>query len=130
MDDTRKQIIRSLQRRRQSLQMPLQALAKRANLGSATVQRALCGGPNVRLDTLVALVHSLGMRINVNVVEAESRQEVLEEQSKRKAHRLAGMTQASAGLEGQAVSEDVRQDVEADYVHELMAGSKMRLWST
>ena len=128
MDDRTKQIIGSLQQRRQSLGMPLQALAKRANLGSATVQRALGGGPSVRLDTLMAIAGVLEMDILMSPLA--STRKIQEREAQRKAQTLAGVAQANAGLEGQAVSEDVRKDVEAGFVHELMAGSKRRLWAT
>ena len=131
MDDRTKQIIGSLQRRRQSLQMPLQVLAGRANLGSATVQRVLGGGePNVRLDTLEAIAEGLEVKLDIRMSPLASPRQIQEREAQRKAKTLAGMAQANAGLESQAVSEDVRQDVEAGLVHELMAGSKRRLWAT
>ena len=130
MDDTTKQIIGSLQHRRQSLQMPLEVLAQRADLGWATVQRALGGGSNVRLDTLKAIADGLEVKLDIRMSPLASPRQIQEREARRKAKTLAGMAQANAGLEGQAVGEDVLKDVESSLVHELMAGSKKRLWAT
>ena len=125
---TARTLTESLERRRKGLRMPRNVLAKRANLGQATVERALSGRTSVRVDTLMALAHGLGMRIDVGV--CEPRTAMLEEQAKQKARRLAGMTQASAGLEGQAASDEVRKDVEWQLTIDLLAGSQRRLWAT
>ena len=128
MNAVTEQIIGSLQRRRQNLGMPLQVLAKRANLGPATVQRALCAGASVRLDTLLASAR--GLEMTIFTAEDRLDSEILADQAQNKTRQLAGIAQASAGLEGQAVSDEVRKDVERQITINLLAGSKKRLWAT
>ena len=124
-------IINVLQNRRRQLGMPYKALAKRANLGMVTVQRALNGETGVRFDTIAAIAECLGINfeaadtIKVNTIEVNT---ILEQQARQKAKHLVALTQGSAGLEGQGVGIETRHRVEDKIVHELLAGSKKRLW--
>ncbi len=123
--------IKVLQNRRWQLGMPYKVLAKRANLGMVTVQRVLNGDTGVRFNTLAAIAECLGINfeatgtIKVNTTDVNT---ILEQQARKKAKRLVALTQGSAGLEGQGVGTDTLRQVEDKIVHELLAGSKKRLW--
>ena len=126
-------IINLLQNRRRQLGMPYKVLAKRANLGMVTVQRALNGETGVRFDTIAAIAECLGINfeatgtIKVHTTEVNT---LLEQQARQKAKQLVTIAQGSAGLEGQAVDTETLHRVEDNIVHELLAGSKKRLWVT
>ena len=125
MTDTRN-ILNELQNRRRKLGLPYKVLAKRANLGMVTVQRVLNGETGVRLDTLAAIADCLGMNFETNsTLDVNA---MLERQARQKAKRLVAMAQGSAGLEGQGVGTETLHRVEDKIVHELLAGSKTRLW--
>jgi len=51
------------------------------------------------------------------------------EQAVRKAKKLVALVQGTSGLEGQAVGEKDVESMVKQTTHELLAGSKRRLWS-
>jgi hypothetical protein len=55
--------------------------------------------------------------------------EFLERRAREKAEGLVGMVQGSAALEGQGLDEVVRERMIQRTVHELLAGSRRKLWA-
>ena len=53
--------------RRAELEMPYTALARRAGVSLSTVKRAYAG-KGTRLDTLAAIAHALGLRLDATAV--------------------------------------------------------------
>lgn len=126
MIDT-KSILSILQERRRNLGLPYGVLAKQSNLGQATVQRALNGETNARLDTIVSIADSLGLSIKLSSIKNTG--EIRKEQAERKAEQIVAMAQGTAALEAQGVNEDVIQQAKENLTHKLLAGSKSGLWS-
>ena len=126
MVDTAK-IIKELQNRRRQLEIPYKILAERSGIAMVTVQRALSGRAGVRLDTLLAIAENLGLGIDVH--RSRNVNEMREEQARKKARRLVGMAQGTAGLECQGVSSETLKETEDNIVHELLSGSNIRLWN-
>jgi hypothetical protein len=52
-----------------------------------------------------------------------------ERQAEAKAEDIVRMVQGTSALESQAVDADVRRQLVKQTVHELMAGTRRRLWS-
>jgi hypothetical protein len=55
--------------------------------------------------------------------------ELLEREARQKAERLVGMVQGSAALEGQGLDEATRERMIQRTVHELLAGSRRKIWA-
>jgi hypothetical protein len=51
------------------------------------------------------------------------------EQAQRKAKKLVALVQGNSGLEGQAVDQKAVKSMVKQTTHELLAGSKRKLWS-
>jgi excinuclease UvrABC helicase subunit UvrB len=51
------------------------------------------------------------------------------EQAERKAKKLVALVQGTSGLEGQAVDEESVESMVEQTTHELLTGSKRKLWS-
>lgn len=118
--------INVLQERRRKCGIPYKTLAEHAGVGMLTVQRALSGGTGVRFDTIVAIAENLGLSIEIH--PSKNISTMREEQARKKAKRIVAMAQGTAGLECQGVSNEALREAENNIMHELLAGSKARLW--
>jgi transcriptional regulator with XRE-family HTH domain len=122
------ELIRSLSRRREQLGMTHAALSTRSGLSLPTVQRILAGDPpTARLSSVLALAMALEMRLELE--PRSDADEVLDREARKKAERLVGMVQGSAALEGQGLDEAARERMIQRTVHELLAGSRRRIWA-
>jgi transcriptional regulator with XRE-family HTH domain len=121
-------LIRFLERRRRELGMSRHALARRSGVSLPTVQRILAGDrPRVSLASALALARALDVRL---VLDPQSDPlEMREREARQKAERLVGLVQGSAALEGQGLDEKTRKRMIEQTVHELLAGSKRRIWA-
>jgi transcriptional regulator with XRE-family HTH domain len=117
--------LRELNLRRKELGMSFAALAYRSRVPLPTVQRILYGSEK-RPDfhKVSAIARALGITLTMATTPA---QEFRRQQAERKAKQLVGMTQATSGLEAQAVPEIVT-DLTAQTVSDLLAGSRFELW--
>ena len=126
--DRTQDILRKIERRRKSLGMSCQALARRSGLSLRTVQRALSGSPaGVQASSLVAMAHAVGA--DVDMVHERRLLAVQKEQARAKARRLAAWSQGSAALEGQAVPPSAVNDATDRLAIKLLSGPPIRLWS-
>jgi len=118
-----------LDQRRRELGMTVPALAARSGVSESTLKRLLNGGiNNVAFGRAVAVAQALGLEI-----QFEATADVVsfqEQEATLKAERILRMVQGSSGLEAQGVSPGIRKQMFRRTVHELMAGSKRRLWGT
>ena len=73
---------------------------------------------------VAAIAEALGIILSMTTTPA---QEFRRQQAERKAQQLVSMTQATSGLEAQAVPELV-PDLTARTVTELLDGSRFELW--
>jgi transcriptional regulator with XRE-family HTH domain len=106
--------------------MSYAVVAERSGVSLATVHRVLAGH-DASISNLLAIARALGLGLECRA-EADV-ETLLEQQARRKAERLVGMVQGSAALEGQAVDPQTREQMVRQTVHELLAGSKRKLWA-
>ena len=122
------ELVRFLNRRRQQLGVNYHALAERSGVSLPTVRRILVDGQqSASLSTVLALADALGVRLSF---DPETDVDVLlERQARQKAERLVALVQGSSALEGQGLDEDTRERMVRQTIHELLAGSKRKLWA-
>src|SRR5260370_39287117 len=121
-------LLQGLDLRRKKLGMSHAVLAKRAGLSMRTVVRVLSGSdPHAGFANVVAIAEVLGMEVKFK--SKANVEELRERQARQKAQRLVGMVQGTMGLEGQAVDRGALAEMVEQTIHELLAGSKRRLWS-
>jgi len=77
--------------------------------------------------TVAAIAKALGAEIGV--VRKRTVNALRQEQARKKARKLAGVSQASAALEGQGARVDAVKRVEADIMARLLSGPRLRLWT-
>jgi hypothetical protein len=78
-------------------------------------------------ENVAAIAHTLGVSLGATEVDAE---ELCRQQARKKAEQIARLVQGSCALESQAVDgQAYRRLVERSY-HELLAGSRRKLWAT
>ena len=122
-----------LEFRRHRLGMSKRAVAKRARVASATVDRILSGREaSPRIANLAAIAAALGVQVNLGanmtVTELQSAHEFRRAQALKKAARIVGLVQGTMGLESQAVEQNALNDMLEQTVSELLAGPPRRLW--
>jgi transcriptional regulator with XRE-family HTH domain len=124
--------LKQLNDRRKELGMSFAALAQRSGVPVPTVQKILYGQER-RPDfyKVSAIAGALGIILTIaptsTTMTATPAQEFRRQQAERKAQQLVSMTQATSGLEAQAVPEIV-PDLTARTASELLAGSRLELW--
>jgi transcriptional regulator with XRE-family HTH domain len=118
-----------MERRRKMLGISRPCLAQRSSVSLPTVNRILSGGGDrASYRNLRALARALGMDFELR--STASPQEFAERQAQNKAQAIARMVQGTSALEAQAVDTDTYQQIVSQTTHELMAGSRRRLWSS
>ncbi len=125
--------VNQLEFRRHRLGMSKSAVAKRARVALATVERILSGREeSPRISNLGAIAAALGVQVNLgattSVTELKSAHEFRREQAVKKASRIVGLVQGTMGLESQAVEQGTLNDMLEQTVSELLAGPPRRLW--
>jgi transcriptional regulator with XRE-family HTH domain len=103
-------------------------LSKRSGVSCPTVQRVLSGKhAEASFANIVAIAESLGLSLRLDST-ADVR-DLKREQAERKAKKLVSFVQGTSGLEGQAVDQKAVESMVEQTTHELLAGSKRKLWS-
>jgi transcriptional regulator with XRE-family HTH domain len=117
----------ALDRRRRELGLTFAALSSRSGVSEPTVKRILGGRLGEASFThVVAIARALGSPIAADPQDVD---EMVREQARRKAEGIARLVQGTSALEAQAVDEaEYRRLVDRSY-HELLAGSRRRLWA-
>jgi hypothetical protein len=116
-----------LERRRRELGMTCPQLAERSGVSLPTVRRILRGGlDRATTANTVAVAVALGLRPQFEPIDDSH--DFRQKEATKKARKLVGMVQGSSGLEAQAVDPDTVERMVAQTVHELMAGSRRKLW--
>ena len=121
-------MLKNLDDRRRELGLSYELLSKRSGVSRPTVQRILSGHhAAASFANIVAIARSLGLGIRFDsTVDAH---DLEREQAERKAKKLVALVQGTSGLEGQAVDQKALQSMVEQTTHELLAGSKRKLWS-
>ena len=108
--------------------MSYQQLSKRCDVSRPTVERILSGRhAAASFANIMAIAQSLGLDVRFET-KVDARK-LKREQARQKAKKLVGLVQGTSGLEGQAVGEKAIESMVEQTTHELLAGSKRRLWS-
>ena len=117
-----------LSRRRKALGMSFAVLAARSGVSEPTLKRMLGGHmAESSFANVAAVAHALGCSFDLGESDPD---ELCDRQARKKAEQIARLVQGTSALESQAVdAETYRRLVEKSY-HELLAGSRRRLWST
>lgn len=115
-----------LNARRKVLKMPVEVLVKRSGVPRPTVFRILRGDMDrVRFGYVSKVAGVLGFSFTGPSLEPE---ELRRNEARRKARLLARLTQGTMGLEAQAVSPELLQELEEQTVAKLLAGKGRKLW--
>ena len=116
-----------LNRRREALGMSHAVLAQRSGVSEAAVKRILGGrAPEASYARVTAIASVLGVGVGVAEVAED---EKLRQQARAKAERVARLVQGTSALESQAVDRGTYERLVERSYHELLAGSRRRLWS-
>jgi transcriptional regulator with XRE-family HTH domain len=121
-------LLKDLDQRRRDLGLSYERLSKRCGVSRPTVQRILSGRHvAASFANIVAIAESLGLGLRFDS-KVDARK-LKREQAERKAKKLVALVQGTSGLEGQAVDEKAIESMVEQTTHELLAGSKRKLWS-
>jgi transcriptional regulator with XRE-family HTH domain len=116
-----------LKSRRVSLGMSYSVVAARSGVSEPTVKRILGGQiAEASFANVVAVAQALGASFGV---EEAAPEELCRQQARRKAEQVARLVQGTSALESQAVDAAAYSQLVDRSYHQLMAGSKRRLWS-
>jgi len=103
-------------------------LADRSGVSLRTVNRILTGSSDsVAMANVCAVADVLGMELTVGPRERPLT--TLEREARKKAEQIVKMVQGTSALEAQAVDNATIDEMIQQAVHELMAGSRRRLWA-
>lgn len=121
-----KQIANLLAHQKRQLGLSEAALAQMTGVSQPTVHRILSGRhERAAWADVVALAKVMGVVLSVKVLPSA---EMLEERAEAVATNLVKRTQATSQLEGQGLSDQKQKDMIRQTVHQLLAGSKSKLW--
>jgi transcriptional regulator with XRE-family HTH domain len=121
------QSIDRLAARRVDLGMSFSTLAARSGVSEPTVKRILGGrGAEASFANVAAIAAALGAPLGI---AERDLQEFCREQARRKAEEIARLVQGTSALEAQAVDAATYERLVEKSYHELMAGSRRRLWA-
>lgn len=119
--------VERLKHRRSALGMSHATVAARSGVSEPTVKRILGGQlAEASFSNVVAIAEALGMTVGLEETDAD---ELCRQQARRKAERIARLVQGTSALESQAVDQAAYERLVERSFHELMAGSRRRLWA-
>jgi len=117
--------IHRLKSRLKQLGMTYDVVAKRSHTSRATVERFF-RGQSVGFDQAQQIAQALGVAFQLTpLIDVPT---MREQQGEFKARQLVAQVQGTSALEGQAVPEDEYEAMVWQTKHQLLAGSKRRLW--
>jgi transcriptional regulator with XRE-family HTH domain len=121
-------LLKVLDERRRELGLSYDLLSKRCGVSRPTVQRILSGRQAAAsFSNIMAIAESLSLSLRFDSKVPPHK--LKREQAERKAKKLVALVQGTSGLEGQAVDQETIESMVEQTTHELLAGSKRRLWS-
>jgi transcriptional regulator with XRE-family HTH domain len=120
-------LLSDLDKRRRELGLSYDLLSKRCGVSRPTVQRILSGRhPTASFSNVIAIAEALGLALRFGSQVAVPKMK--REQARKKARKLVALVQGTSGLEGQAVDRESLDAMVEQTTHELLAGSKRKLW--
>ena len=118
-----------LEERRKRLGLSCATVARRANLGLRTVQRALSADAVMpEFSTLAAIAQAMGASVRLKL-EGDDVERFKEQQAQRKARQLVALTQGTSALEAQGVSKGDLARMIKQTARKLLTGSTRKLWA-
>jgi transcriptional regulator with XRE-family HTH domain len=121
-------IAAQIERKRKALKISRRLLARRSGVSLPTINRILGGGlEHTTFGNLRSTARALGMDFEIKNIIGE--QDFAEQQATANAEIIMRMVQGTSALESQAVDNDTRNQMVRQTVHELMAGSRRKLWN-
>jgi len=118
-----------LERRRRQLGMSQARVADRSGVSLPTVARILSGSTeNVHLKNFESVSNALGIELVLQPTTTSL--DFQEIEARKKAQRIVRAVQGSSALEAQALDAEAVEQLVRKTVHELMAGSRRRLWAS
>ncbi len=113
--------------RRKALGMSFPSLAARSGVSQPTIKRIFAGHMGeASFANVAAVANALGLSLELEESNAD---ELLQQQARKKAEQVARLVQGTSALESQAVDGQTYQRLVEQTYHELLAGSKRKLWS-
>jgi transcriptional regulator with XRE-family HTH domain len=117
-----------LDKRRQELGMTFEALSKRSGVPVSTLKAIFKKGiEHATFANVAAIADALG--VDIEFADDVDSYEFLHQQAAKKARELVGMVQGTSGLESQAVAQKQIDIMIQQLIHQLMAGSRRKLWA-
>lgn len=114
--------------RRQELGMTLEALSKRSEVPVSTLKAIFRKGvEHATFGNVAAIAEAL--RVDIEFADEVDSYQLLHQQAIKKARELVGMVQGTSGLESQAVEQSQIDLMIQQLIHQLMAGSRRKLWA-
>ena len=117
-----------LEGRRHELGMTFEALSQRSGVPVSTLKNTFRKGvEHSTFANVRAIAEALGVEVEMSpkVDSFEFRHQ----QAVKKAKELVGLVQGTSALEAQAVDENQIDKMTRELVHQLMAGSRRKLWA-
>jgi transcriptional regulator with XRE-family HTH domain len=107
--------------------MSIPSLAVRSGVSEATVKRILGGQiGEASFANVAAVAEALGVPLGLIETDVD---ELCRKQARKKAEQVVRLVQGTSALESQAVDTQTYNRLLEKSFHELLAGSKRRLWS-
>ncbi len=117
-----------LDKRRQELGMTFEALSKRSDVPVSTLKAIFNRGvEHATFANVAAIARALG--VDIELANEVDSYELIHQQAFKKARELVGMVQGTSGLESQALGQNQLEKMILQLVHQLMAGSRRKLWA-
>lgn len=118
--------LQTLDKKRRTLGMSLEVLAKRSNVSLATVVRILSGkGSSASFESVWAIANALGVQLRL---DSKGTRNVLREQVKKKATEAVKLVQGTNLLEGQGINQASLRELRRKAIAALLAGPRRNLW--
>lgn len=119
--------IHRLANRRKAMGMSFASLAARSGVSEPTVKRIFGGRvAEASFGNVAAVANALGVSVEFDESDVD---ELCRTQARMKAEQVARLVQGTSALESQAVDAETYDRLVEKSYHELLAGSKRRLWS-
>ncbi len=121
-------VTKKLDHRRRELGLTLEALSERSEVPVSTLKAIFRKGvEHATFANVVAIAEALG--VDIEFVDTVDSYQLLHQQATKKARELVGMVQGTSGLESQAVEKSQIELMIQQLIHQLMAGSRRKLWA-
>ena len=119
------QIIENLKKQKEALAIPYESIAKRANLGVATVKRAF-GGSDISLSTLERIAKALECEINIK--PTQSAKTAYRLQVEKKAQEIVAQVIQTSALEAQNLDTKIQERLYNDAKAMIAKMPKSQIW--